>query len=77
MASPEESLAREMIELGIPEDQTPRIMSALLIWSIVELKSLTHERLMNVDRIYWQQIVDLRNAHAGLRATLMYVCVGV
>ena len=51
-------------------------MSALRIWSIGELKTLTYDRLMDVDRIYWQEILDLRNAHAGLRATLMYIAVG-
>ena len=76
MEATEETLALEMRNVGIPADQTRRIMSALRIWSIGELKTLTYDRLMDVDRIYWQEILDLRNAHAGLRATLMYIAVG-
>ena len=79
MATPEEqeTLARAMWRVGIPDEQTRAIMDALRIWRIGDLHTLTYDRLMNVARVYWQAIIDLRNRHVDGNVTLMYISRGM
>ena len=57
----EETLAREMCGVGIPAERTRDIMAALCIWSIGELKTLTYDGPMNVERAYWQACERAKN----------------
>ena len=75
MATPEEqeALARAMCGVGIPAEQTQAIMDAMRIWRIGDLHTLKYNRLMNVARVYWQAIIDLRNRYVDGDVSVMYI----
>ena len=72
-----EALEREMHRVGIPAEQTQGIMDAIRIWRIADLEKLQYQLLKNVERQYWQAIINLRNRHVGGKVTLMYITRGM
>ena len=72
-----EALAREMHSVGIPEEQTQGIMDAICIWRIADLEKFQYKDLKNVQRQYWQPIIDLRNRHVGGIVTQMHISTGM
>lgn len=63
-----------LIDAGISEEQTHTVMTALGISDIKEFYKLHHTTCMsNVPKMYWKQIVDLRNNNVSPRTTLWYM----
>jgi hypothetical protein len=71
------ALAREMHSVGIPEEKTQGIMDAICIWRIADLENFQYKHLNNLERQYWQPMIDLRNRHVGGNVSMMYIDPGM